>query len=102
MKNMCSKSIPNCLKRYRKAKGLKQKEVAEILELKGTSMISRWEKGVCFPKPLNIFRLAVLYRTMVDALFRDLRSSLKEEIQKKEQEVLKKKNETQTQKQKGE
>jgi hypothetical protein len=39
---------------------------------------------------------------MVDALFRDLRSSLKEEIQKKEQEVLKKKNETQTQKQKGE
>ena len=79
--------IPNSLKKYRKAAGLKQKDVAKILGLKSTSMISRWEKGVCLPKLLNIFRLALLYRTMVDALFMDLRTSLKEEIRKKRNET---------------
>jgi transcriptional regulator with XRE-family HTH domain len=77
------KRIPNSLKKYRKAAGLKQKEVAGLLGLKGSSMISRWEKGVCLPTLLNIFKLALLYRTMVDALFIDLRASLKEEIRKK-------------------
>ncbi|GAI80709.1 unnamed protein product [marine sediment metagenome] len=39
--------------------------------LKSSSIISRWEGGICMPKPLNIFKLAVVYRTMVDALFID-------------------------------
>lgn len=94
MKNAKYKRIPNCLKKYRRASGLKQKEVAKILGLKSTSMISRWEKGICLPSSLNIFRLVVLYRTMVDGLFIDLRSSLKQEIQKREQQVLKNTNES--------
>jgi len=80
--------IPNSLKKYRKAAGLKQKDVAEILGLKSTSIISRWEKGVCLPKLLNIFRLALLYRTMVDALFIDLRRALINELRKREEKVL--------------
>lgn len=83
MKSISSESIPNYLKKYRRARGLKQKEVAELLGLKSASMISRWEKGVCLPQLLNIFKLVLLYRTMVDALFMDLRTSLKEEIRKK-------------------
>ena len=82
------KRIPNSLKKYRKAAGLKQKEVANLLELKSTSMISRWEKGVCLPRPLSMFRLAILYRTMVDALFIDLRRMLVNELRKKEEKVV--------------
>jgi transcriptional regulator with XRE-family HTH domain len=82
------KSIPNCLRRCRRARGLKQKEVAKILGLKSTSMISRWEKGVCLPRPLTMFRLAILYRTMVDALFYDLRRALINELRKREEKVL--------------
>ena len=82
------KFIPNSLKKYRKRSGLKQKEVAKILGLKSTSMISRWEKGVCLPKPLSMFKMAVLYRTMTDALYFDLRRTLINELRKREEKVL--------------
>jgi len=84
-----SKNIPNCLRRHRRAKGLRQKDVAKVLGLKSASMISRWEKGVCLPNTINLFKLAVLYRTMSDALFIDLIRELRSEIQKREEKVLK-------------
>jgi len=86
--------IPNSLRKYRKAAGLKQTEVAKLLGLKSTSAICRWEKGVCLPKPLSMFKLAILYRTMVDTLFHDLRRSLVDKLRKREEKVLgdKKKN----------
>lgn len=89
MKNINYQGIPNCLKKYRRARGPNQKEVAEILELNSTSMISRWEKGVCLPKPLNIFKLAVLYRTMVDALSIGLLRAMRNDVRKKEKGILK-------------
>jgi len=76
------KRIPNSLRKYRKAAGLKQKEVAKLLGLKSQSLISRWEKGISLPKLKNLFKLAILYQTMVDNLFLDFRNSLKEEIKK--------------------
>lgn len=68
--------------------GLKQKDVANILGLKGTSMISRWEKGVCLPELLNSLKLALLYRTMIDALYIDLVREMREELRSREEEVL--------------
>lgn len=69
MKKVEIKKIPNNLRRYRKAIGLKQKDVAEILNVKSAGMISRWEKGACLPSLLNAFKLAGLYSVLVDALF---------------------------------
>ena len=89
MINIKSPNIPNSLKRYRKARGLRQKDVAMILELKNTSMISRWEKGIFLPNTINTFKLAIIYRTMADALFVDLLRALKNDIQKREDKVLK-------------
>ena len=83
-----SKNKPNCLKKYRRARGLKQKEVAEILGLKYTSMISRWESGYCTPSAGNLFRLAALYRTMVDALYIDQLMAVKEDILRREEKVM--------------
>ncbi len=88
MKDIKYKKISNCLRKYRKLKGLKQKDVARILKLKSTSMISRWEKGVCLPNSLNIFKLSLLYRTLIDVLFIDLMRLLKEDIRKREEKVL--------------
>ena len=78
----------NSLRKHRKARGLKQKEVAKILGLKSASMVSRWENGLCLPNPINMFKLGLVYRTMVDALFIDLRRLLKEEIAQAEQHIL--------------
>jgi transcriptional regulator with XRE-family HTH domain len=90
MKRGNLKSIPNCLRKYRKIRGLKQRQVAAILGLQNTSMISRWEKGVSMPNCWNVFKLAVLYRTMADALFIDLLRVLREELYQKEEKILKK------------
>jgi len=92
MKNINFKNIPNCLRKYRKARGLTQKDVARILNLKSTSLVSRWEKGICLPSTLNIFKLAALYRTMAEALFYNLTRTSKEKILKREQEILKEKH----------
>ena len=89
MKNTRVIGLNNCLRKYRKIRGLKQKDVAKILGLRSTSMISRWEKGGSIPDSLNVFKLSLLYRTMVDALYADLVRTLKDELRKREEEVAK-------------
>lgn len=82
-------TIPNRLKRYRKSRGLSQKDVAQILGLKNSSMISRWEKGLALPSMLNAFKLALLYRIWTDNLYMDLLDALKGEIQMREDVLVK-------------
>lgn len=82
------KLIANRLRRYRRVRGLTQREVARILGLKSASMISRWETGACVPDTLNLFRLAVLYRTMVEALFGDHLRLMRAELTEKERDYL--------------
>jgi len=88
IENIKSKPIPNCLRKYRRSRGLKQNEVAKILGVKSASMISRWEKGICLPNTLNLFRLSILYRTMSDALFIDLKNTLRSDLNKREERIL--------------
>jgi len=83
------KALSTNLRKYRRARGLSQKEAAQILGFKSASMISRWEKGACLPCPGNICKLAALYRIMVDALLADWLAPLREEVRAREQELLK-------------
>ncbi len=72
----------NHLRFYRKRADLQQKQVAEMLGLKSTSIISRWENSVSYPDLINAFRLAIIYGVMVDALYADLRRLVKYDIGK--------------------
>jgi transcriptional regulator with XRE-family HTH domain len=89
MKGEIYKRIPNLLRKYRRIRRLSQKQVASILGHKSASRLSRWEKGYCIPSYVNIVKLSLIYRTMADAIFRDLHRALKEEILQRESEVLK-------------
>jgi transcriptional regulator with XRE-family HTH domain len=91
MKNVEYKKIPNNLRKYRKAIGLKQEEVARILGLKNSGMISRWENGVCLPSLINAFKLSGLYSVLVDALFFPVIRMIKRKIMERE-EYLKRKH----------
>jgi transcriptional regulator with XRE-family HTH domain len=82
------KGFPNFLRKYRRIRGLSQKQVAKILGYKSASRLSRWEKGSCLPSYVNVVRLSLVYRTMADALFRDLYRTLREEITRREKEIL--------------
>jgi len=81
MKKVDYKKIPNALRKFRKTNGYTQKQVASFLGVGNSAMISRWENGSRLPNPVNMFRLAVLYRTMVDALYIDLVRVLRKEMQ---------------------
>jgi transcriptional regulator with XRE-family HTH domain len=71
MKDTKHTFIPNNLRRCRKVRGLSQKRVAHIMELKSTAMISRWEAGRCIPNTANLFDLAAVYRSTSEALYSD-------------------------------
>ena len=86
MKKVDYKNIPNGLRKFRKANGYSQKRVALLLGVRNTGMISRWERGSRLPSPVNMFRLAVLYGTMVDALYSDLILVLRREMRTKREE----------------
>jgi len=91
---MDTKRIPNSLKLYRKKRGYKQTEVAQMLGVRNASMISRWEKGLAIPKPGNWIRLALIYRTSCDALYADYRQQLNEEIKPREEYLNNSKRQT--------
>ena len=80
--------IFNQLRKYRKARGLKQREAARILGFADASSLSRWEQGVRLPSVMNMFRLAALYRTLVDALYIDTLRTIREEVRKREVDVF--------------
>jgi len=80
-------AILNRLRKYRKARGLTQREAARILEFADASSLSRWEHGICLPSVMNMFRLAALYRTLVDALYIDALRTIREEIHRREADV---------------
>jgi transcriptional regulator with XRE-family HTH domain len=75
-----NKRIHNYLRRCRKQRGLKQKDVADILGLVSASMISRWEKGLSLPETHNALRMAALYHTTVDFIYQDLRLDMQDEL----------------------
>jgi transcriptional regulator with XRE-family HTH domain len=70
----------NNLRYYRKKAKLQQEEVAEILGLKYTSLISRWEKSFSYPDLINALKLAITYGVTVDDLYSGLRESITEDI----------------------
>ena len=65
---------------YRRRMGFSQKQIAGVLGLKSTSMLSRYESGRSLPPLLTALRLEVLYRIPVAFLYSEIYRSLKEEI----------------------
>ncbi len=88
MTNKRERRIPNLLRKYRKVRGYRQKDVAKILNLRSPSRVSRWEKGLCLPSFSNALRLAVVYRVMVDVIYPDLLANLREDIMARENKVM--------------
>jgi transcriptional regulator with XRE-family HTH domain len=65
-------SIPNKLWKYRKIMGFKQTDVAQKLKLRSSSMVSRWEKGLCMPSSEDLLKLSILYKTLPHELYANL------------------------------
>ncbi len=82
------KFIPNHLRRSRRVRGLTQKQVAAIMDLRSTSMISRWEAGACLPETINLLSLAIVYRTSTEGLLFDFMRELRARLIQREENVF--------------
>jgi transcriptional regulator with XRE-family HTH domain len=60
--------------------GLKQRQVARLLELYDTKPISMWEKGVTTPSTINLLKLSIIYRTFPNELYHDHFIELRDQL----------------------
>ncbi len=76
---------PNNLRMYRLLMGYQQKEVAFLLGLNGAGRISEWENGISKPSMDNLMQLSIIYRTLPDELYSDLRLEFVKDMKKRMQ-----------------
>lgn len=88
MRKVKNTYILNHLRKYRRARGLTQRQAARIIGVAHASSLSRWEHGIGMPSVRNMFRLSAVYRTLVDALYIDALRSIREEIRRQEAELF--------------
>lgn len=58
----------NRLRTYRLAAGLSQTQVAQVLQLKSPTSVSRWERAERLPSPERLLELSALYHRLVNDL----------------------------------
>jgi transcriptional regulator with XRE-family HTH domain len=71
----------NRLRRLRKLRNYNHNQVMEILGMRSNNRLSQWESGVRFPNLKNAFKLSILYNTLIDQLFFELREQALNEIE---------------------
>ena len=64
----CYKNFSKNIKFERKAKGLTQKQVSELLGIK-TQSYQAYEAGISMPTVENLIKLAAIYEASIDELF---------------------------------
>ena len=63
---------PNKLRALRKAKGLKQQDIAKYLGFVGEDRISRWERGTTVPHLSNALKLSALLEVPIEEIYSDI------------------------------
>ena len=74
------KSLPNQIRRYRHERGLRLRDVANLIGQSSVAHISHYEKGRKLPSLENCLRLALAIQCPVEILFIELFNQLKKEI----------------------
>ena len=78
------KHTTNRLLLYRKRMELSQKQVASILGLTNTAILSHYERGTSRPSLQRALGLEIVYRVPVAFLFPELYEEMREKIREKE------------------
>ncbi len=70
----------NQIRRYRKKRCLRQRDVAKLVGLKFDNYIYRWEKGSKVPSLMNALKLSVALNCPVELLFLDHFKQIQKEM----------------------
>jgi transcriptional regulator with XRE-family HTH domain len=85
-------TYPNNLRELRKAKGMLQIEVAQLLGHLNSDRMSDWEKGYGMPSVANLFKLATVLGVPAEELYREIRMTAVRQVKEK-REALETENE---------
>lgn len=66
MEKEVKKEIAQNIKRYRKLKGINQKDLSEILNVSIVS-ISKWENGIVMPEVAYLYDMSKLFDISIDS-----------------------------------
>jgi len=69
---MYTKPYADNLRAHHTQAGLRQIDVARLLQLDCSDRLSRWENGLAMPNLVNLFKLAVLYNVKPQELYQEL------------------------------
>lgn len=67
--------------------GYEQSEVAQLLGFTSHARISEWEQGRAMPSAKNLLQLSIVYSTLPDELYYELRQELVREISVRQQQL---------------
>ncbi len=76
-------NYPNNLRELRKAKGLLQIEVAQLLGHLNSDRISDWEKGYGMPSVANLFKLSTVLEVPPEDIYKEIRATASKEVEEK-------------------
>jgi transcriptional regulator with XRE-family HTH domain len=84
--------IPNNLRKYRQLFKYEQLDVAYLLGQNCHKSLSDWERGLCMPSATYLLKLSIIYRTLPDELYYDLRREFVDVISEREKSLLAKRD----------
>ena len=70
----------NTLRHHRKVLGLTMKDVAKIINHKNVSRLSKWEHGISAPSLINLLKLSIVYKTLIDQFYPDIRNDIRKRL----------------------
>jgi transcriptional regulator with XRE-family HTH domain len=79
---------PNNLRELRKAKGLLQIEVAQLLGHLNSDRMSDWEKGYAMPSVMSLFKLATVLGVSAEDLYTEISATATKEVEKKRSSLI--------------
>jgi len=79
--------IPNQIRRCRRQRHLRLRDVAELLSLRNGAHISSWERGLKVPSLRSALRLSAALYTPVEILFSDYFNEIRREIHKRKRQT---------------
>jgi len=91
MRNKTFREV-NYLKRYRLLFGYSQKEIARKLGIDSTTIIGRWEQGEAYPDLKNLLKLSIIYKTLIEQLYYELRISIIRDLELKDKKDIREAN----------
>lgn len=77
------RTIRNNLRKHRLRMGYEQLEVAYLLGQKSHTRISQWEQGIKKPSLENLLLLSLIYQTLPEELYYELRGELRQEFEER-------------------